>query len=350
MTDNPEAQAQIDADLAWLAEQPSNDTGETPYVSCDDIDVPSGDGPEEPQADSPAPPEGEPLVHEAAHAEVLAAAWRGLYRWAQHEGTWRHWNGRVWEVAGEPQVVAAAQRELRRHYGTQLAKDQRDAEYKRLHALHSAACQHKSVLAGLAFLKGLADFYTASEQWDADPYTLNCADGLLDLNAQKLRPHDPEKLCTKITRWAYDDETTTGAWQHHLSLCLPDPDVRRQVQRDLGRALVGADLEESLPIWHGTGANGKSTPEHAIQRGVDGYAKKAVRNLLVASRVDRHPTEIADLAGARIVFSEEVEDGKQLAEALVKDLTGGATQKARFMRCDNFEFEQTFTIFLLVNH
>ena len=77
---------------------------------------------------------------------------------------------------------------------------------------------------------------------------------------------------------------------------------------------------------------------------------QAVRNLLVASKQERHPTEIADLAGARLVFADEIERGKRLDEALVKELTGGGRKKARFMRCDNFEFEQTFTIFFSVNH
>ena len=122
------------------------------------------------------------------------------------------------------------------------------------------------------------------------------------------------------------------------------------MQRDLGRALVAADLEESLPIWHGSGANGKSTTERAIQRGLGDYARQAVRNLLVASKQERHSTEIADLAGARLVFADEIERGKRLDEALVKELTGGGRKKARFMRCDNFEFEQTFTIFFSVNH
>ena len=70
----------------------------------------------------------------------------------------------------------------------------------------------------------------------------------------------------------------------------------------------------------------------------------------MASKFERHSTELADLAGSRIVIAEEVEDGKHLDEATVKRLTGGNRQKAHFMRGDYFEFEQTFSIFLLVNH
>ena len=298
----------------------------------------------EPDAAGPA------LVHEAAHADALSRAWRGEYRWDQHRGTWRRWDGRVWDAVAEETVVADAQAELRRHYGALLAAPQAASEDKRLKNLHSEACRYSSVAAGLAFLKGMPGFHTAFSEWDAGAYTLNVADGLLDVRTQTLKPHDPDALCTRLAPWGYGDGSTTGAWQRHLERCLPDADVRRQVQRDLGRALVDAVLEESLPIWYGSGANGKSTTQAAIMQGLGGYTKRAVKNLLVASKYERHPTEVADLAGSRVVFSEEVESGKHLDEALVKDLTGGGLKKARFMRCDNFEFEQTFTIFMLVNH
>ena len=291
-----------------------------------------------------------PLVLEAAHAEVLAREWLGEYRWAQHEGTWRRWTGRVWKKTSEPLAANAAQKVLRAHYGSQLAIGQPAAEDKRLRELHKATCRYTYVLGGLAFLKGEGGFHTEVAQWDADPYLVNCADGLLDMRTQTLRPHDPAALCTKMTRWSFTAGESTGAWQRHLERCLPDEEVRRQAQRDLGRALVGTDLEESLPIWYGTGANGKSTTARAVLQGVDEYGKVAVKDLLVASKFERHTTDLADLAGARIVIAEEVEDGKHLDEATVKKLTGGTRQKARFMRGDNFEFEQTFGIFLLVNH
>jgi len=303
-----------------------------------------------PKAEEEAPPEGDPPEREAAHAEVLTKEWRNVYRWAPHEKAWRRWTGAVWKRVDDTVVVNAAQKVLRKHYGQQLAKRQTTAEDKRLHELHKSTCHYGTVQLALAFLKGEPGFHTEFEEWDEDPYTVNCADGLLDMRTQTLRPHDPTALCTKMTRWSFGGADSSGAWERHLRRCLPDDDVRRQVQRDLGRALVGADLEESLPIWHGTGANGKTTTARAIRMGVDGYGKQAVKDLLVASRFERHTTDLADLAGSRIVFAEEVQDGKCLDEATVKTLTGGNRQKARFMRGDNFEFEQTFSITLLVNH
>ena len=302
-----------------------------------------------PKATEAVPGNSAPLIHEAAHAEVLAAAWRDEYRWAPHEGTWRRWTGRVWEAAADPVVVAAAQKVLRQHYGLRLAEKQTDAEDKRLRGLHGEACRFSSVQGALAFLKGEQGFHTAFDEWDAAPYALNCADGILDLRSQTLRRHDPAELCTKVTRWKYADEASTGAWARHLERCLPDADVRRQVQRDLGRALVGANLEMSLPIWYGLGRNGKSTTADAVIEGLDGYAKTAVANLLILQRFEQHSTDLADLAGSRLAICEEIEDGKRLNEARVKRLTGGKTESARFMRCDNFRFRPP-TIFLLVNH
>jgi putative DNA primase/helicase len=303
--------------------------------------------------DSAADPEitgCDPLVLEAAHAEVLARTWRDVYRWSQHERSWRHWTGRVWKLADESVVVNAAQKVLRRHYGRLLAKGQTAAEDKRLRDLHASTCRYASVQKGLAFLRGEPGFHTEFEEWDADPYLLNCADGILDLRTQALGPHTASMLCTKVTKWAYGSEESTGAWEAHLTRWLPDADVRRQVMRDLGRALAGAALEESLPIWYGTGANGKTTTTRSVLMGLGSYGKQAVKDLLVASKYERHSTDLADLAGSRLVIAEEIQDGRHLDEATVKMLTGGNRQKARFMRCDNFEFEQTFSIFLLVNH
>jgi len=123
-----------------------------------------------------------------------------------------------------------------------------------------------------------------------------------------------------------------------------------EVQRSLGVALVGAVLEEKLDLWHGTGANGKSTTQKALLAILGDYAGVCAPNLLMASKHERHPTELADLAGYRVVFSTETEANRHLAESLVKQLTGGEPIKARFLYGDFFTFGRTFTLTLITNH
>jgi putative DNA primase/helicase len=63
-----------------------------------------------------------------------------------------------------------------------------------------------------------------------------------------------------------------------------------------------------------------------------------------------HPTDIARLAGARLVITSELEDGQRFAEARIKQLTGRDTLTGRFMRQDFFSFTPTHTMWLLANH
>jgi len=60
--------------------------------------------------------------------------------------------------------------------------------------------------------------------------------------------------------------------------------------------------------------------------------------------------ELADLFGARFVASVEVDEGRRLAESLVKQLTGRDPIKARRMREDFWQFGPTHTVFLATNH
>ena len=61
--------------------------------------------------------------------------------------------------------------------------------------------------------------------------------------------------------------------------------------------------------------------------------------------------DLADLAGMRLVCAIETDEGKRLAEALIKQLTGGTdTIKARFLFEEYFEYRPQFKVFLATNH
>ncbi len=117
----------------------------------------------------------------------------------------------------------------------------------------------------------------------------------------------------------------------------------------VGCCLTGDVSEQAIFFLYGTGANGKSTFIRTIQVLMGDYATQAAPDLLLTKQGERHPTEIADLKGARFVATVEVEEGRRLAEVLVRTLTGGDKLKARFMRMDFFEFENTAKLWLIAN-
>jgi putative DNA primase/helicase len=56
------------------------------------------------------------------------------------------------------------------------------------------------------------------------------------------------------------------------------------------------------------------------------------------------------LRGARLVTASETEEGRQWAEARIKQLTGGDAITARFMRENNFTFKPQFKLTIIGNH
>lgn len=103
---------------------------------------------------------------------------------------------------------------------------------------------------------------------------------------------------------------------------------------------------------HGPGATGKSTFIAAVMASLGPYATTAdFATFLKKDRVSSGPSDdIANLAGARLVSSVEVDDGKQLAPALVKQLTGGDVIRARHLYQHSFEFRPQFAMWLVCNH
>lgn len=190
-----------------------------------------------------------------------------------------------------------------------------------------------------------------SEDFDADPWLLNCANGTIDLRTGELRPHTRGDLLTRLAPVPYDPTAICPTWDAFLTHIMGgNADMLGFLQRAVGYSLTGSVQEQCLFFPYGGGANGKSTFLKAIlsMLGRD-YAKQAAPELLTVGQ-DRHPTELADLAGVRFVASIEVAEGKRLAEALVKQLTGGDPVKARLMRQDFFQFDPAFKIWLAANH
>jgi putative DNA primase/helicase len=192
---------------------------------------------------------------------------------------------------------------------------------------------------------------------DSDPWLFNCPNGTLDLRTGTLREHRREDYITKLCPTRYVPDVACPTWELFLGAVFPDDEGERDrelihyVQLVLGRCLTGDVSEQTLEIWWGCGGNGKSTLINAVLSTLGGdYAMKANGDLLMTSRGERHPTELAGLFGMRLVVVSETHQGRRLNEALVKDLTGGEPIRARRMREDFWEFLPTHKTVLITNH
>jgi putative DNA primase/helicase len=100
----------------------------------------------------------------------------------------------------------------------------------------------------------------------------------------------------------------------------------------------------------GHGANGKTVFVETLTGIMGDYAVTAPMETFIESQIDRHPTELALLRGARLVTATETQSGRRWNEARIKSLTGGEKITARFMRQDFFEFTPQFKLLIAGNH
>jgi putative DNA primase/helicase len=89
-----------------------------------------------------------------------------------------------------------------------------------------------------------------------------------------------------------------------------------------------------LAFLVGSGRNGKGTLiEKCAARAMGSYTRRIPAEVLLADdRGTRHPTEIANLVGARLAYASEIDEGRRWNESRLKELSGGDKLSGRFMR------------------
>ncbi|MDI7245861.1 MAG: phage/plasmid primase, P4 family [Bacillota bacterium] len=263
---------------------------------------------------------------------------------------WFVWDGARWKEDFTGEVVARAKDTVRAMYA-EAASEEDDKRRKDLarHALRSEAAQ--KIRAMVELLKTEPGIPVLPEELDRDPWLLNCENGTLDLRTGELREHRREDLLTKVIPVSYDPNATCPQWYAFLDRIMAGrADLVTFLQRAVGYSLTGLTDERVLFILHGCGANGKSSFLETIALLLGDYAMRTTTDTLLARQQDGVPNDIARLRGARFVYASEAEEGRRLAEAKIKDLTGGDTITARFMRAEWFQFKPEFKLFMGSNH
>ncbi|HSJ43620.1 MAG TPA: phage/plasmid primase, P4 family [Euzebyales bacterium] len=298
--------------------------------------------------DEPDPLPREPWT-ELGYAHRLICVYGDRLRYVPTWRRWLVWDGTRWVHDTTGQVARWMKITARRL--TNAAYDIKDAD-KRRAALRTARRGESSagVNGALALASTEDGVAIAPDQLDADPFLLNCVNGTLDLRTMELRDHDPADLLTKITGAAYRPDTKGTKFAAFLAKVQPKEDMRKFLARLIGHALEGRVVEHLLPIFHGSGGNGKGTFVEATLYALGDYADAADPDLLTARTFDAHPTGVADLFGRRLAVLHESDQGRQLAEGTVKRLTGGDRVKARRMREDFWHFNPSHTFLMLTNH
>lgn len=263
---------------------------------------------------------------------------------------WLVWDGRRWAKDETGEIIRRAKDTIRAMYETAsaLPDEQRGALAK--WALQSEAGRRIAEMVTLATSENPVPIMPG--QLDVDPWALNVLNGVVDLKAGRLTPHRREMLMTKLAPVAFIPDARLPLWDDFLAQIFPDPNLRTFVQRAVGYSLTGMTTEEKLFFAHGPTGTGKSTLLAAVRAVLGDYAMTTdFETFLKRGNVTGSPrSDIARLRGARLVVGSEVDEGRRLAEGMIKQITGNDTVAARFLHKEFFEFKPSCKIWLAANH
>jgi len=219
---------------------------------------------------------------EMGMAEIFAAMYIDRVIYDHREKQWYIFNGHYWHrdeiqdiwrmIAGP---VAAQFYRLAEAYRTKIAEAGDDFTRKELSRKATEAGHRVSMLNSMRIIEHVLKcaqtvegIKTLGEEWDADPYLLGVANGVIDLRTGEYREGRPTDHIRSIAPTAWiGSEAPCPRWERFMSEIFGgDAEMVGFMQRLLGYGISGLSLDHKFPILWGSGRNGKGTMLETIQK------------------------------------------------------------------------------------
>ena len=287
---------------------------------------------------------------------------------------WHIWNGHYWKeddvgnalaeiesvvdiYADEASRQAQSKIEATKNNDNDKAGKSEKIEKELLSRIHTLqTLRRKKNILTLAS-SGYHSLGMSGEQWDSDPYLIGCKNAVIDIRSGHARPGDPSDYIKTIapTEWQGLDSPAPAFQQFLSDIFDDDRDLIAFVRRLFGLACSGLSIEHVFPILCGDGRNGKTTlieTIHEVTGALSGPIQSEMLLKQTFTRSSAGPSpDIMSLYGKRIVWADELDEGRMLNVAKVKWLAGGDTLVGRPVQGKKeIRFQPTHTLFLLTNH
>lgn len=268
-------------------------------------------------------------------------------RYTSRAGQWFYWCGTHWQQSHRDEIMrkvfeVPAAIHLEVDYAAD--NDERDGILK-----HAVRSQNRPKLE--AVLELAKPLLSKDEgDFDKNPMLVSVRNGQINLVTGERLPHRREDFITKHIDIEHDEAATCPRFNEFLDeVTCGDKMLALFLQRLCGYCLTGSTVEQSLYIFHGHGANGKSTLIELLQAIMGPYAAKTPMTTFLNTKGEKATNDLARLRGTRLVSAVEVGRGDRLNEPLLKELTGGDSITARFLFKEYFQYKPQFKIVMSVN-
>lgn len=252
------------------------------------------------------------------------------------------WDGTIW-TPGEAKV-----RESLHLMGAELIASGEDANRK----LALKALTNRSIDAILKELPSVPGVPAQAADFDARHELLSVANGTINLRTGTIHPHTSADMITKRLDVAFVPDAPATRWEQFLTEVFPGhPEMPAFMRRLVGYGITGSTSEQCFVFMHGQGSNGKSVFLEALINVFKGITKSTEFSTFEQRvTVGQASPELAALRGARLVTASETEKYSRLAEALVKQLTGGDPVTCRALYGSPFTYVPNFLLMVAGNY
>lgn len=272
-------------------------------------------------------------------------------RFVPERGRWLVWDGTIWCDDARGEITERAKASAKSLFETAAATES-DVSRGAL-AKHAAASLNQGRLSAMVKLARTDCRIVAPlSSLDQDDLLLAVGNGVVDLRTGGFRESRRQDLITRQSTVCYEDGAVCPTFMKFLDrITGEDHGLQGYLQRFVGYSLTGMVSEQCFAFLYGHGANGKSTFLDVMIGLCGDYATQTQPEALMSRRGGGGASsDLARLAGKRLVVSNEVREGAQLEENLIKQMVGGDVVTARFLYQEHFEFRPKFKLVIAGNH
>jgi putative DNA primase/helicase len=172
-----------------------------------------------------------------------------------------------------------------------------------------------------------------TEDFDSDPLMLNVQNGTLVFTrpgdggeaSVEMREHRREDLITKVAGVSYDQEAACPKFDAFLAEVQPSEDMRDFLDVWGGYNSLGLADAQKMALFYGEGSNGKGVWLNTTAFVIGDYAWAAAIETFIDQGKYRKGSDaspdLAVLAGKRMVYANEPEEGSKFSDGLIKSMT-----------------------------
>jgi len=173
------------------------------------------------------------------------------------------------------------------------------------------------------------DFYS---KLNTNDYLLGCNNCIIDIKNREHRKGKHDDYVSLTTNLEYKPIAHYKKYMNavieeintFMEQLFPNENLRKYMWQHLGSTLLGTNENQTLNIYTGTGANGKSMLINLMSKVLGEYKGTAPISLITSKRsaIGGTSSEIYSLIGKRYAVMQEPSKGDKINEGPLKELTG----------------------------